>query len=35
MRLDELLDPTRYTGLAARFVDRVTGAGGVASHHSP
>jgi adenylosuccinate lyase len=23
-QIDELLDPARYTGLAARFVDRVT-----------
>jgi adenylosuccinate lyase len=24
-KIDELLDPTKYTGLAAQFVDRVTG----------
>jgi len=24
-QLDRLLDPAKYTGLAARFVDRVTG----------
>jgi 3-carboxy-cis,cis-muconate cycloisomerase len=24
-QIDELLDPTKYTGLAAKFVDRVTG----------
>ena len=24
-QIDELLDPAKYTGLAAQFVDRVTG----------